>query len=284
MRAGWLAATLAAGALVTTALWRLAVVGLRGGRWTRTNFRGLAVSLAGGPVVLSALALGALALVAVARLADHVAPADDLRRTAAAIAVSAALAGAAGVYDDLHGDAGTKGFAGHLRALRGGRLTSGLLKVAVIGLAALAGALVLSHGRLSGQVVVDAAVVAGFANLVNLLDLRPGRALKVVLVAALPVVIAGPAVVALALAWPTGVAVALIGPDLGERSMLGDGGANALGATLGVALASAGGLLVSSLLLAGVVALTALSEVVSFSAVIERVGVLRRIDGWGRAA
>jgi hypothetical protein len=71
--------------------------------------------------------------------------------------------------------------------------------------------------------------------------------------------------------------------DLRERDMLGDAGANALGAVLGVAVISR---MRSRLLrggaLAGVIALTAASERVSFTAVIERSPGLRRIDQLGR--
>ena len=99
------------------------------------------------------------------------------------------------------------------------------------------------------------------------------RALKVVL---LPALLAG--------AWKVAaVAAVLLPPDLRERTMLGDGGANALGAALGVALAGVLSRAETVALLATVVVLTAMSEVVSFSAVIDRVTPLRWLDRLGRA-
>ena len=111
------------------------------------------------------------------------------------------------------------------------------------------------------------ALVAGCANLVNLLDLRPGRALKAVLLAA-PAAgrSGGPAVLSTAVA---GAAGTLLPHDLAEESMLGDTGANAAGAVLGTALAAGTGRRGRLAALAGVVALTLASERWSFTAVIE---------------
>ena len=88
--------------------------------------------------------------------------------------------------------------------------------------------------------VLAGGVVAGSANLANLFDLRPGRASKVFLVAS-----GGPLAsngrggsFGDVVAGPTGATVALLGEDLGERAMLGDTGANALGAAWGVGAAA----------------------------------------------
>jgi hypothetical protein len=72
--------------------------------------------------------------------------------------------------------------------------------------------------------------------------------------------------------------------DLDERVMLGDGGANAFGALLGVALADRTGLVGRAALLAGLGALTAASERVSFTKVIEGTPGLRGLDRLGRRA
>jgi hypothetical protein len=86
-----------------------------------------------------------------------------------------------------------------------------------------------------------------------------------------------------ALAGPVGAVVALLGDDLTESVMLGDAGANALGAVLGVALADRGGPVGRALMLAVIVALTLASERVSFTEVIESTPVLRAWDQLGRA-
>jgi hypothetical protein len=83
-------------------------------------------------------------------------------------------------------------------------------------------------------------------------------------------------------AAPAGAALALLREDLGERAMLGDAGANALGAMLGVAAAASLGRPARIAVLAGITGLTAASEVVSFTKVIERTPPLRWLDMLGR--
>ncbi|MEV7231647.1 hypothetical protein [Polymorphospora sp. NPDC051019] len=274
--AGVLAARAALGAVTATP---------RAPALDRTNFRGRTVTLAAGP----ALAVGA----SVAAAAGAPGPASG-----AAAAVAGLASGAVGLYDDVVGarpDQKTaKGFAGHLSALRDGRVTSGLVKIAGVGAAGLAAATLLAadpavrgHRHRRGQrragrvvdVLLGAGVVAGTANLVNLLDLRPGRALKSGLLLGAPLV-SGPAG-GLA-AGPVGAAAALLPDDLDERVMLGDSGANALGALLGVALAARSGPLGRAGILAVVTALTAASEKVSFTQVIQRTPGLRELDALGR--
>jgi hypothetical protein len=240
---------------------------------TRANYRGRTVSLGGGLVAFAVVLTGACGVAALA---------DGRTSKAGTAALVAALAGgAAGVYDDLYGSPAARGLAGHLRALLRGRVTSGLVKLIVVGLGAVAAALVLDGA--GGRAVADAVLVAGSTNLLNLFDLRPGRALKVALVVAMPFV-ASRTVAPLA-AVLAGTAAGLLPDDLAERGMLGDGGANALGAVAGVTVAAAARSLPWALAAtAAVVAATLASEVVSFSRVIDGVPPLRWADRLGRAA
>jgi len=241
----------------------------------RTNFHGRPVTLAGGP----ALALGAtVGAAAGARSA----------RTAAAAVTAGAVSGAVGLYDDVVGNRpeqkAAKGFAGHLGALREGRVTSGLVKVAGVGAAGLVASALIGSKRpgvlgRTTDVLLGAGVIAGMANLVNLLDLRPGRAIKAGAVVGAPLAARPGGGVA---AGTLGAAAALLPADLGEEIMLGDAGANALGALLGVALAERTGPAGRAVCLAGLAALTAASEKVSFTQVIQDTPWLRRIDELGR--
>lgn len=278
----WRLCVLAVGAVVTWAALRALRSAARPQAWRRVNYRGRPVSLVGGVVAVVTVTIGSAekAVLTPGWLDGRLG--DDVRRVAIAMLVAASVAGAIGLYDDLHGDSGVKGFRGHLRALRSGRVTSGLLKVVVISAAAASAAVMLDRGALGPQQVVDAGVIAGSANLANLLDLRPGRALKAALVVAVPVTFAADAAVGLVAAWPAGVVAGLLPDDVRERTMLGDGGANCVGAAVGVALAAAGGVVVSLVVLALLVGATALSELVSYSALIERSPVLRRLDALGR--
>ncbi len=233
--------------------------------WLRTNFRGRRVTLRQGP----ALACGVCAALLLV-------PGPD-PRVRAASALAAAGAAAFGVYDDLAGSSRARGLRGHLGALARGRVTTGMVKMAGIGVTGVAAARLLRRSPL--DTVLDGALIAASANLLNLFDLRPGRAAKVALIAAAPA-LASPA--APLLGPVVGASAALLPDELAERSMLGDAGANALGAALGAAAAARAPRPVRAALLAGVAALTLASERVSFSRVIDRVPALRRLDRWGR--
>ncbi|MGY1746978.1 hypothetical protein [Blastococcus sp. SYSU D00695] len=245
-----------------------------GAPWARTNYAGRPVTLLGGPAL-------ALAATATATLG---APAG----AAGAAALVGSVAGAVGAYDDLAGarpeQARDKGLAGHLAALRAGRVSAGAVKVAGIGAAAVAAAaLTRRPGTRTGAALADgvltAGLVAGTANLLNLLDLRPGRAGKVA--AALSAATLGGPAGGLS-AGPLGATVAVLPADLGERVMLGDSGANAAGALLGLRLAALASRPARAALLTGVVALTLVSERVSFTRVIEATPGLRELDRLGR--
>jgi hypothetical protein len=233
-------------------------------RWWRINYAGAPVSLFGGPAAVLGTVAGSLAA--------------GRPRHAAVIGV----VGAVGLYDDLFGTSARRGLRGHLAGLRNGELTTGAIKVAGIGLAALAGAALapgvdLRSARGLADVAVDAAVVAGTANLVNLLDLRPGRAAKATAVLGLPVLLAGGPV-----AGALGGLAATAPADLAASTMLGDCGANTAGAAVALALVEVAPRPVVLGWLAAVTGLTLISERVSFSSVIERVSVLRRLDRAGR--
>jgi UDP-N-acetylmuramyl pentapeptide phosphotransferase/UDP-N-acetylglucosamine-1-phosphate transferase len=79
-----------------------------------------------------------------------------------------------------------------------------------------------------------------------------------------------------------GAGAAVLHDDLAERTMLGDAGANALGAALGLALVAREGRAARLVHLGVVTALTLASEKVSFTRVIERTPILRELDHLGR--
>jgi UDP-N-acetylmuramyl pentapeptide phosphotransferase/UDP-N-acetylglucosamine-1-phosphate transferase len=243
-----------------------------GDPWRRMNYARRPVTLLGGPALAAAATVSAVAG----------APAG----TTTAAAVVGTVSGLVGGYDDLAGSrpdqARDKGLAGHLRALREGRVSAGAVKVAGIGAAAAVAAVLTRQRRGPGAVVdgvLTTGLVAGTANLVNLLDLRPGRAGKAAALAA-AATLGGPA--GGLVAGPLGATLAVLPDDLGERVMLGDAGANAVGALLGLRLAAVPGRTPRAALLAGIVALTLASEKVSFTQVIEATPGLRELDRLGR--
>ncbi|MDN6134380.1 MAG: hypothetical protein L0J03_09780 [Brevibacterium sp.] len=252
----------------------------------RTNHTGRDVSLVEGPAVSAGLVAGSLLI-------------EASRQRAATLLVTT-VAGGLGAVDDFCESGDSKGLRGHLDALAHGQITTGGIKVIGIPLASIAAATILrtgrsSHGLLPSSraaaeqtwfgstidVVVTGGVIAGSANLFNLLDLRPGRALKAGLLtlAFMPhshglTWVPGAAIAgASAAAWPD---------DLGGAVMLGDTGANALGAALGTILTENSTATQRALVLSGLVGLTLLSEKVSFTSIIESTPGLREIDAFGR--
>ena len=241
--------------------------------WIRTNHAGASVTLAEGPIAIGALLVGA----GIDRLLDR------SGRWSLPVVVAGVGSGVVGAYDDLLGTTQAKGFRGHVRALRSGEVTSGMIKIVGIGLSAAAAAGLIQRTSpncpkpvcraLDGM--LDTALIAASANLTNLLDLRPGRAAKAI-------ILLGAGLMGSGAAPAVGAAAGSLPTDLAARSMLGDCGANALGAAVGTAAAQSLPRAFRLLAFGAVAALTMASERVSFTDVIERTPLLRRLDQLGR--
>lgn len=252
----------------------------------RTNYRGRELATAVGLAV--PMALYAVAAVVALLTAAGASPAPQAMQSLTLTGVAVGGFGLLGLLDDLAVDRDTSGFGGHLRSLAKGRLSAGSLKM----LAGPAIALVVVQ-PLSGDsllwLVVDGALVALAANTANLFDRAPGRVTKVAAVGFVALLASAlvstggrlPALLGAGVAF--GAALALIVPEMREELMLGDTGANALGAAMGLAVVMTQSRLVSAVVAACLLVLNLLSEQVSFSAVIERVGPLRALDRLGRS-
>jgi hypothetical protein len=257
------------------------VRGLLDAGLVRENWRGRALAFPLGAVLATA------ALVALAPLAflddrgDLELLDPDLRRWMPYLLGIVFL----GFLDDALGRgerAGRpRGWRGHARALREGRLSTGAIKA--IGALALAAYVVSGRGLESWRYLADVALLILATNCFNLLDLRPGRAEKglALLGAGLclgawtlaPIELLGIFVGAVAVgAWFT----------LGERAMLGDTGSNLVGAIAGVWLLTSLDETGRLIALAAVVGLTIFGELRSISRTIESVPPLRWLDSLGR--
>ena len=291
---------------------------IKASQWERTNFHGVTVSLRGGV----AMAGASVASAAVASALS------DQPRAALGGAVAALGGAVAGYIDDVDqgahdGGKVAKGLKGHLGALAHGQVTTGVIKIAGIGASALAAsALVGSKTTSVGGKVADLALntvlIAGTANLANLLDLRPGRALKATVLVAAPLsyfscaaaktpasgasvtsatasvasgasgaLSATPAAPAsaspasaqrLLASGLNAAAITALVEDLQETTMLGDTGANAGGALLGTSLAANDSWKLRLGATLGVVGLILASEKVSFSKVIAANPALNWLD------
>jgi len=245
------------------------------GRLTIANHRGASVRrILGVPLILASLA-GTIA----ASIAFHAG------RQAWIVLGASTLVFGAGLMDDLV-EGGPRGIRQHLRALGRLEVSSGIVKVLVIcGAAVAAVAALPSRPFWAGLACVIA--IAACANLWNGLDVAPGRALKWFLLLGAPLVLAGalrsggwtlaPAVPATVLAGAF-----LLAPDLRERAMLGDAGANLLGFEIGLGLCVAlpdAWIVVAAVLAVGA---NALAETLTLSRIIEGSRPLRWFDSLGR--
>lgn len=251
---------------------------------TRPNYRGRELPCPFG-MLLAAAALPSLAVLAlVARLGSA-----DLFERRSSLALTYALGVLAlGLIDDVLGTPcadgaarrAPRGLRGHAAALLRGELSTGAVKAAgSLGLALAT----MSYHASDERWLLASAVLVLATHVFNLLDVRPGRSAKLLVV--LGVALSAGAADLKPL-WATGL---FAGPalvagflDLRERAMLGDAGASVLGALAGVWLVltlSATGQWIAL----GVLAAVALyGELRSISELVERTPGLRQLDSWGR--
>ena len=254
----------------------LRALGQRG--WVRPNYRGAELPFPAGValVVSAVLALAPLGLLEALATAPVLAPG-----TAEALAYVLGVA-LLGLIDDVVGARSeARGLRGHARALAAGRLSTGVLKAG--GSLALALFVLAGEGLGPLAYAVSVLLLVLVTNFFNLLDLRPGRSIKalVLLGAGLTLAIGDFASI-----WVLGVflgPILVLGPlDLREHAMLGDTGSNAVGAVAGLWLVLALPTPAQVAALVLVALATAYGEVRSISALIERTPGLRALDSLGR--
>jgi UDP-GlcNAc:undecaprenyl-phosphate GlcNAc-1-phosphate transferase len=255
------------------------------GGHVRENWRGVAIPFPFGVLVLAAAAVALVPLSLVAQLADD----DVFEPTLPRVLIYALGITALGLVDDVLGSAGrdpeapatARGWRGHGAAVLGGAFSTGALKAAgALGLALFVS---LDANGSTGDMLLSAGVLVLATNFFNLLDLRPGRSVKAFVALAAGLTIGtmdlGPLKSIGLLAGPVIIAGLY---DLRERAMLGDTGANLIGALAGLWLVlslSPTGQAVALVVLA---ALTAYGEFRSISVFIERTPGFRHLDSIGR--
>lgn len=242
----------------------------------KANYRERSIAF---PFGVLSVAGGLLALIPLALL-QQLEVADVLHPETAIVAVYVLGVAFLGLVDDTLGGE-PRGWRGHGGALLRGRLSSGALKaVGSLGLALYATGYA---GLSTGRWLLASAVLVLATNAFNLLDLRPGRATKVFVLLGAGLTIGAASARPL---WALGLFVgsALVAGvyDLRERAMLGDTGANLIGALAGLWLVLTLSEIGQAVALVVLAAITVYGELRSISVLVERLPLLRELDSWGR--
>ncbi|MFP5225653.1 MAG: hypothetical protein ACLGH3_08930 [Actinomycetota bacterium] len=278
---GILAPTVALGVVFVATFWSLSGMARRQ-PLPVTNHRGLPVTTAGGFAIVFGVTVGAGILLAL-RSTDPSTGRLWLDLSSGILVASpGALFGVFGLYDDVAGEPGQRGWSAHLEALRKLQPTAGVVKM--IGAVALA-LWFTPPGSVSGidEQVIRAITVALIINAFNGFDLRPLRMTKAIAIACIPLLFAGWSGTGAALLILIAMA-ATVSAERAERIILGDTGAYALGGMLGLAASrqipeGSTGLLIL-LLVAALLNLLAVKP--GISNLIDRVGFLAAWDRLGR--
>ncbi|HEU0250869.1 MAG TPA: hypothetical protein VFR48_09110 [Solirubrobacteraceae bacterium] len=266
-------------ALVALALAPGMLAQLRAHGHVRVNYRELPLPFPGGLLIVVSAAIALLVLVPLQRL-DVAAVFHSETLSAAVYVLGIAVLG---LFDDAFGltlAGAPRGWRAHALALRRGQVSTGAIKaLGTLGLALY----VLSTLSLStGRWLLSSAVLVLATHLFNLLDLRPGRAIKTLVLLGVGLTIAAGTRVLFTLGLFLGPALVAGYYDLREQAMLGDTGASVLGALAGLwlvlTLASVGQAVALVLLLA----IALFAEFQSISELVERLPLLRHLDCLGR--
>lgn len=187
-----------------------------------------------------------------------------------------------GFVDDLLGNHKARGFIGHFRYLLAGRLTTGGLKA--LGAATISLVIVYYSTHTLSQAFVSWLNILLITNLINLMDLRPGRALKVFTFLFFLLFLftwhlsgiwylAVPVLAVLVFYFPL---------DFSAIAMMGDTGANLLGGILGFFVIQTVGFWGEGAILFVVILIHLYSERYSISTLIEENRLLAWLDRLGR--
>lgn len=185
-----------------------------------------------------------------------------------------------GIIDDSLGNRGVTGLIGHFKALFKGSLTTGAFKALLGGFVGLTLAVTLSKSI--PNIIVATLVVALSTNMMNLFDLRPGRAIKAYVILAIIIFLASAKFNREVMMLIVPAVLAYFYFDLRALTMMGDAGSNVLGVSIGVFIVSFFDLPVQLVSLVLLVAIHVLTEKFSLTKIIENNKFLNYVDKLGR--
>ena len=182
----------------------------------------------------------------------------------------------AGALDDLIGNRNVSGLKGHFKSLFKGELTTGGFKALFGGFVGLVVSVCISSSIV--DIIINTLIIALSTNLMNLFDLRPGRA--IVIMIPIYITLTGYTKVFPLLILPN--VLAYFNTDLKARGMMGDTGSNVLGISIGVLMALGYGIKVRLAWLVFLILMHLITEKFSLTKIIEKNRVLKFIDNLGR--
>ncbi len=241
---------------------------IRGSGFIRPNYQGIKIPCGAGVVI----SIGGLAVLTAA---FFFLPAESRQKCVLFLFLLSGYT-LLGLIDDIWGNGECRGLSGHVKALLQGRLTTGSIKALAGGLLAL---LASAASEPLSHVLSNTLVIALSVNMVNLLDLRPGRAGKCFLALFFLILAVFPfRVETVFLAVVAGGVLAYLPADLKSEAMMGDAGSNALGAVLGISAVWLFGPETGALYLAVLIMAHLLAEKYSLSRIISSSRVLNYLD------
>ena len=186
----------------------------------------------------------------------------------------------AGILDDIIGNRDVSGLKGHFKSLLNGKLTTGGFKALFGGFIGLVISIAISKNIY--DIVINTLIIALSTNLMNLLDLRPGRAIQGYLVISIVLLFTLGEYTRnlLLLIFPN--VIAYFNQDLKAKAMMGDTGSNVLGISIGILFVMGYSLKVRLIWLAFLIFIHILTEKYSLTKIIENNKFLNFIDKLGR--
>lgn len=186
----------------------------------------------------------------------------------------------AGIIDDTIGNRDVSGLKGHFKSLFKGKLTTGGFKALFGGFVGLIISVSISKNII--DIIINTLIIALSTNLMNLFDLRPGRAIKVYLVIMITIFITLTGYIKILPLLILPNVLAYFNFDLKAKAMMGDTGSNVLGISIGILMAFGYTLNVRIGWLVFLVLIHVLTEKFSLTKIIEKNKVLNFIDRLGR--
>lgn len=211
---------------------------------------------------------------------------SDLIETGSILIMITALytASLLGFMDDILGSRDALGLKGHIRALLSGKLTTGIIKAAGVFLISLIASIFLSFGFWT--IILNTLLTALFTNLLNMLDLRPGRAVKfyifLTITFGINALLTGRYYSFILILPIISSVIGYFPFDLKARCMMGDAGSNLLGISAGILSVIQSSYFGKLILLFLLIMIHVITEKHSLSDVIKHSRLLSFFDNLGR--